>query len=86
MHTGEESLSQVQFGHISSALQIFPPFYHDQVFINFVLLNALIVSDKVVHMSFLTQRVGPLENLAQILFLHFGQRSYVVASLHEHTW
>ena len=37
-------------------------------------------------LSFLTQRVCPLENLVQILFLHFGQRSYVVASLHKHTW
>ena len=34
--------------------------------------------------SFLTQRVCPLENLVQILFLHFGQRSYVVTSLHKH--
>ena len=96
--TGEECSSQVQFGHISSsssisissAFTIFPPFYHSQVFINSLLLNALIVSDKVVHMSlhvlsFLTQRVGPLENLVQILFLHFRQRSYVVASLHRHT-
>ena len=54
-----------------------------------MLLNVLIVSDKVVHMSlhvlsFLTQRVRPLENLMQILFLHFGQRSDVVSSLHRH--
>ena len=34
-------------------------------------------------LSFLTQRIGPLEKLMQILLLHLGQRSYVVARLRE---
>ena len=34
-------------------------------------------------LSFLTQRIGPLEKLMQILLLHLGQRSYVVARLNE---
>ena len=34
-------------------------------------------------LSFLTQRIGPLEKLMQILLLHLWQRSYVVARLRE---